>query len=431
MRRRLLGSAIIAALVVVSAVAASGGGLVAAAPPQCFPQATGFCIAGRFQEHWLANGGLSVNGYPLTSERRERLEDGNEYTVQYFERVRLEYHPENPPPHDVLLGQLGRRIHPADPPVGAEEGSTYFPETGHNVGPRFTAYWEANGGLAQFGFPVSELFEERLEDGNTYLVQYFERARFEYHPENEAPFDVLLGQFGRRILAQTGGRRGTPAPRAATPTPRPGPTPIAPATPAPGQPAPPPIDVPQEGQGNEGAVLIRALRSGGYVIFFRHAATDYTKPDNEFVDLADCATQRNLSEQGREDARVIGTAFAVLQIPVEGSLASPFCRTRETAELAFGRVEIASDLVLLPGLDQPDERERLLRATIALLTAPPAAGTNTVLVGHDTSLQALAGFSVVEGEAAIFEPVPEGGFRLVARVKPDEWPTLARRGAGE
>lgn len=184
---------------------------------QCFSD-TGFCVAGRFLAHWRANGGLALNGFPLTPEQRERLEDGNEYTVQYFERVRLELHPENPAPNDVLLGQFGRRIHPADPPVAPQPGETFFPETGHNVGPRFFAYWQANGALTQFGYPISEPIDERLEDGNTYRVQYFERARFEFHPENPAPNDILLGQFGRRILA------GVP--------------PVGVAPPAPGTPAP-------------------------------------------------------------------------------------------------------------------------------------------------------------------------------------------------
>jgi hypothetical protein len=160
-------------------------------------------VSGAFARYWAANGGLALYGYPLTEERRERLEDGQEYMVQYFERARFELHPENPPPYDVLLGQFGRRIHPADPPVppGSDaDAYPYFPETGHNLGGDFLRYWRANGDLAQFGYPISEEFSETLEDGRPYIVQYFERARFEHHPENAAPYDVLLGQFGRRIL---------------------------------------------------------------------------------------------------------------------------------------------------------------------------------------------------------------------------------------
>lgn len=167
---------------------------VGAAPAEgCFPE-TGFCVQGRFLAYWQQHGGLAINGYPLTAERQERLEDGKTYTVQYFERVRMEYHPENPPPHDVQLGQLGRRIHPADPPVAPDRNFyatvRYFPETGHNLYERingggsrpdiydvgFLAYWEANGGLDRFGYPISELRREQLEDGRVYGVQYFERA---------------------------------------------------------------------------------------------------------------------------------------------------------------------------------------------------------------------------------------------------------------
>jgi len=90
----------------------------------------------------------------------------------------------------------------ARPAAGsAAEDGRYFPETGHTVRGRFLAYWEANGGLAQQGYPISGEFNEvNLTDGRTYLVQYFERARFELHPENQAPHDVLLGLLGREQL---------------------------------------------------------------------------------------------------------------------------------------------------------------------------------------------------------------------------------------
>lgn len=171
-----------------------------AASEQCFPE-TNQCVRGLFLDYWLANGGLAINGYPLTDTVTQTLEDGKPYTVQYFERVRMEYHPENPAPYNVLLGQFGRQIRPADPAVPEQAGASYFSETGHNVNADVLAYWQANGGLSQFGYPLSEEITETLEDGNIYTVQYFERARFERHPENPAPYDLLLGQFGRRILA--------------------------------------------------------------------------------------------------------------------------------------------------------------------------------------------------------------------------------------
>ncbi|MFN8540258.1 MAG: hypothetical protein U0232_22620 [Thermomicrobiales bacterium] len=172
-------------------------------PSTCFAE-TGFCVRGLFLAYWQAHGGLAINGFPLSDEFPVYLEDGKAYTVQYFERVRMEYHPENAEPFQVLLGQFGRRLHPADPAVAEIPGATYFAETGHNVTrAEFVAYWQSNGGLAQFGFPLSEEFVETLENGQQYSVQYFERARFEWHPENGEPYKVLLGQFGRRILGET------------------------------------------------------------------------------------------------------------------------------------------------------------------------------------------------------------------------------------
>lgn len=209
-RRRLLLAMLVVAALGVATLAQPAPTRAATA---CFAE-TGFCVEGRFLAYWQANGGLARNGYPLSGERREVLEDGREYTVQYFERVRLEHHPENAAPFDVLLGLFGRRalraqfggvnnavalFQQALAPVAPLGGASHFPQTGHNLGGGFRDYWLANGGLAQFGFPITEERRERLEDGNEYTVQYFERARLEYHPENVAPYDVLLGQFGRRI----------------------------------------------------------------------------------------------------------------------------------------------------------------------------------------------------------------------------------------
>lgn len=197
-----------------------------ATPPQATAQAeacfqeTGFCVRGRFLDYWEQNGGLARNGYPLSDERREILEDGNTYTVQYFERVRLEYHPENQSPWDVLLGQFGRRVlltglgrdaNLYTRSVQPRAGAVYFPETGHNVSGRFLDYWLANGGLAQFGYPLTEEGIVPLEEAGQYTVQYFERARFEYHPEYAGtPYDILLGQFGRRVLAEANLLAGDP-----------------------------------------------------------------------------------------------------------------------------------------------------------------------------------------------------------------------------
>ncbi|MGN6809934.1 MAG: DUF4232 domain-containing protein [Thermomicrobiales bacterium] len=177
-----------------------------AAPGQVFvmPDNSTRFIGERFLAYWRTHGGLALNGYPISDEFDQQLADGQTYRVQYFERVRMEDHPENQAPYDVLLGQFGRQFHPADPAVSPIPGQTYFQATGHHVAPDFFQYWQANGGLAQFGYPISEEIQEQLEDGQTYTVQYFERARFERHPENQPPWNIELGQFGRRALAEAG-----------------------------------------------------------------------------------------------------------------------------------------------------------------------------------------------------------------------------------
>jgi polysaccharide biosynthesis protein PslG len=173
-----------------------------------FP-ATRQVLQGRFLEYWRANGGLAVFGMPIGSQVGEPL-------AQQFERNRFEYHAENKAPYDVLLGRLGAealersgRDWRAFPTVdSAAAGCRYFAETRHSLCGAFKAYWERHGlefdgrkgssyaeSLALFGLPLSEPQIELVE-GKPTLVQWFERARFEHHPENAAPYDVLLGRLG-------------------------------------------------------------------------------------------------------------------------------------------------------------------------------------------------------------------------------------------
>src|SRR3712207_1781691 len=134
MGRRLVVTIAIALALVLSGLAVAPIRSAEAQTERCFPE-TAYCVHGRFLAYWTANGGLAINGYPISTERVEMLEDGRQYTVQWFERVRMELHPENAPPNDVLLGQFGRILHPADPPVAPIPGMVFFPETGHNVPP--------------------------------------------------------------------------------------------------------------------------------------------------------------------------------------------------------------------------------------------------------------------------------------------------------
>lgn len=94
---------------------------------------------------------------------------------------------------------------------------------------------------------------------------------------------------------------------------------------------------PAAGVALAGAALLRELRRGGYVIYFRHTATDFSKRDDAMKSFDDCDNQRLLSAQGRADARRIGEAIRTLKLPLGEVLASPMCRTMDHAALAFGR----------------------------------------------------------------------------------------------
>jgi hypothetical protein len=169
-----------------------------------FP-ATGKAVRGEFLEYWQRNGGLPRQGYPISLELMERSEiDGKMYAVQYFERAIFEYHPEAQAPHKVQLSLLGvfsyGRRYPNGAPgqaPNANAGYRFFPQTGKRAGGGFLQYWQRNGGLPQFGYPISDEFEERSDlDGNVYTVQYFERAVMEWHPELGVQSKVLLSQLG-------------------------------------------------------------------------------------------------------------------------------------------------------------------------------------------------------------------------------------------
>ena len=163
---------------------------------------------------------------------------------------------------------------------------------------------------------------------------------------------------------------------------------------------------------------VALLRGGGFVLYFRHAATDFGKNDAQMTSFEDCDTQRNLTDRGRDDARAIGAAIRALGIPIGQVRASPYCRTVETATLAFGRAEKTQ--AVRGGPAQPDSAERYA-ALRKLLAQRPARGMNDVIVSHGNPFIAVAGPPyLAEGEAAVVEPGNEG-FRVIARIKVDEW----------
>jgi hypothetical protein len=211
-------------LVAALAVAALGSAWPAHAQAAlCYGQ-TGQCIGVPVSAYWQSNGGLPVFGYPVLALAPETNPDTNQtYLTQWFERERLEVHPENAQPYNILLGRLGvQRLQQLGRdwttfPKANPGAAHYFAVTGHAIAPQFWGYWSSNGlnlgdagvtqreSLALFGYPVSEAAMETNSSGDTVLTQWFERARFEYHPNQPDPFKVLLGLLGNEVRP-----RGTP-----------------------------------------------------------------------------------------------------------------------------------------------------------------------------------------------------------------------------
>jgi hypothetical protein len=163
------------------------------------------------------------------------------------------------------------------------------------------------------------------------------------------------------------------------------------------------------------AELVNRLREGGYVLYLRHASTDFSQNDARMTSFEDCERQRNLTDRGRDEARAIGEHVKRLKIPIGEVLASPFCRTMETARLAFGRATATSDV-----RGGPVEAARYEPLRKLLSSAVPK-GTNRVISSHGNPFAALAGPPyLAEGEIAVVRPEGER-FSVVARIRLSDW----------
>jgi broad specificity phosphatase PhoE len=180
---------------------------------------------------------------------------------------------------------------------------------------------------------------------------------------------------------------------------------------------PPPVD----------AELLKQLQQGGFIIYFRHAATEVVAGADGSEDLARCDSQRNLSALGREQAAAIGVAFAALRIPVGTVYSSPYCRCKDTARLAFGRYAVRADLRFAIDVSAA-QRQRLAAALKDMLSEAPREGGNTVIVAHSANMREAAGlWPKPEGTAYVVRPLGGGRFEALARMTAEEWSTLAAR----
>jgi hypothetical protein len=179
-----------------------------------------------------------------------------------------------------------------------------------------------------------------------------------------------------------------------------------------------PEPIPQE--------LAGKLRQGGFLIFFRHGLTpnykDAIDRDPDDPRPGDCSYQRNLSADGIEQARAIGEAFRELEIPVGIVRASPMCRAMDTAWYAFGRYERDRNILLHgtnPDVDPPEAK--IWKNVRNIAKIPPLPMTNSIFMSHGTIGEVFGAGYLDEGEAVIVEPDGKGSWRLIARVKSDQW----------
>jgi phosphohistidine phosphatase SixA len=192
--------------------------------------------------------------------------------------------------------------------------------------------------------------------------------------------------------------------------------------------------------GAENHKFLADLKKGGYVIFFRHAATDWTQRDRSYSDFENRAEQRNLSEAGKAEAAAVGKAFTELGIEIDSVFVSPMWRCRDTAQIAFGRYEKKIELFGKVPPSGPEgvavmaeNRAKYRAERLKMLGTAPAKGMNRVLVGQqDPMIPIIPGLhrdELREGDALVILPLGKGGFRVVAQVTPADWTRLAAAGA--
>ena len=172
--------------------------------------------------------------------------------------------------------------------------------------------------------------------------------------------------------------------------------------------------------------MIRTLQQGGYNLYFRHEATDWSQHDavDQENDWLSCegSVIRQLSEAGRKRAQRTGEFIRGLNIPVSEVLASPYCRAMETAGLLeLGEVQASTDVINLRVAEYFGGRQAVIQTARQLLARPPVPGTNRVIVAHGNVAREATPVYPGEGEMVIFRPDGEGLFTFVGRIAPDQW----------
>ena len=176
--------------------------------------------------------------------------------------------------------------------------------------------------------------------------------------------------------------------------------------------------------------LVSALQKGGYIIYMRHPKTNPDQADTDPLNLDNVKAQRQLTDEGRKQAKAMGEAFRVLKISMDKVISSRFYRAYEAAKL-LGVADVTASIDVTEGglVVSPNENNRRVKALQQLLGTLPATGKNTVIVGHRPNLIDAGGkdfTDLAEGESAIFQPLGESKFKALSRVTAEKWTQWAK-----
>ena len=176
------------------------------------------------------------------------------------------------------------------------------------------------------------------------------------------------------------------------------------------------------------AALLAQVRAGGFVLYLRHGYTDNKRADRmPAVDLADCSTQRPLTEDGRQLARQVGESMRKARLPIGEIRSSPLCRAKETTAASFPGRSFTIDQNLMYTANLTDaQKAPIIANTRRLLSTPVAPGENRLLVAHAPNLMDVIGYFPKEGTLVIFRPRGDAGFDYLGSVAPARWPELLR-----
>jgi phosphohistidine phosphatase SixA len=176
--------------------------------------------------------------------------------------------------------------------------------------------------------------------------------------------------------------------------------------------------------------LLPELKKGGYVLFIRHPRTNPDQADTDPLNLDNIKAQRQLSDDGRKQAKALGDSLRALQIPVEKVISSKFQRAQEGAKLlAVGEITSSIDVSEGGLVVSANENKRRAMALRQVLSSPPAKGKNLVVISHKPNLQDAAGKEfgdLDECEVVVFRPLGDGKFEVVARVGSETWSQWAK-----